>query len=56
MPESEVTSEQASSAKDGNLFRAERNVMRVPRKGHRLYGLLTSVRFQTGKSNSLTVT
>ena len=29
MPESEVTSEQESSAKDGNLFSAERNQLRV---------------------------
>jgi hypothetical protein len=29
MPESEVTSEQESSAKDGNLFSAERNQLKV---------------------------
>jgi hypothetical protein len=28
-PESEVTSEQESSAKDGNLFSAERNQLKV---------------------------
>ena len=29
MPESEVTSEQGSNAKDGNLFSAERNQLKV---------------------------
>jgi hypothetical protein len=29
MPESEVTSEQGSNAKDGNLFSAERNQLKI---------------------------